>query len=159
MLPPPFTSEIPLRRPLLFAGIFCFALCGSLQVRAGEAAGEDQIGEVIISASLPGEIALVDRLAAEFFENELRRAQTSNIEAETAAIYRSLGPAARTNFREERRNRWITLNAAARHDLRNAKVPQFENLAEEQKRPFRQTAIRKLGAPARLFARPSGAEI
>ena len=92
------------------------------------------------------EMVMIDRLAAEFYENSLRRAQTLRIEQNTADTYRTLSQSERQEFRSQRRRVWQTLNASQKQALRNVKTPMFLNLTETQKRPFRATALRELTA-------------
>lgn len=90
------------------------------------------------------EKAIIDRLAADFFEESLRGAQASAIERRTAEIYAKSPPAERSRFRAERRAEWEAMDPAARASLHDAKRPLFRNLTEEQKAPFRRHALDQL---------------
>lgn len=90
------------------------------------------------------EKAIVDRLAADFYEASLRQAQADAIERRTAEIYAESAPAERARFRAERRAEWRAMDAPARASLHGAKRPLFLNLTEEQKAPFRRHALNQL---------------
>ena len=104
---------------------------------------------LVLSAPLfparAGNDPLIDRVAADFYKKDLRASQSRNIEAATADIYIGLDAEARARFRDERRARWREMGDDARSVLRAAKTPQFENLTESQKAPFRRAAAAKLG--------------
>lgn len=87
---------------------------------------------------------LADRIAADFFENELRLSQSRRIEAQTAEQYRALAPMEKKAFREERRRLWRAFSHEQQLALRNVKRPAYQNLSEEQKATFRQTAAANL---------------
>ena len=91
---------------------------------------------------------MVDRVAADFYEANLRLAQSRQIEAATASIYTKQDAQARAEFRNQRRNVWDKMKAEKRQTLRNVKLPTYANLTEAQKAPFRQIALEQL-APAR----------
>ena len=99
-----------------------------------------------------------DRMAASFFEDDLRLSQSRRIEAGTAEIYRALPPEKRSKFREERRREWRRLKEEQRRALRGVKRPAYENLAEAQKTPFREAAMKRLGASAPVPAALIGAD-
>lgn len=90
------------------------------------------------------EKAIVDRLAADFYEQSLRYAQAGAIEQHTAEIYTEATPAERARFRAERRAEWHAMDKQARASLHDAKRPLFRNLTEEQKAPFRRHAFDRL---------------
>ncbi len=96
-----------------------------------------------------GEMRLADRIAADFFENDLRLSQTRRIEAETARYYRSLSPEDREAFRAARRRFYRSMTPDQRLVLRNVKTPAFNNLAEHQKERFRRTALSALSPSPR----------
>ena len=89
-----------------------------------------------------------DRMAASFFEDDLRLSQSRRIEAGTAEIYRALSSEERSEFREARRSEWRRFSEEQRRALRGVKRPVYENLAETQKDPFREAAMKRLGATA-----------
>lgn len=101
------------------------------------------------AAAGAGKDAFVDRVAADFYENSLRKAQSRNIEAVTAELYRNLDADGRAAFRKNRRRQWRQMKEETRHSLRGAKGPQYENLTEGQKTPFRRVAAGKLGLDKR----------
>lgn len=139
-----------LRRPFLFGVIFSFVFFGSLHAEAGDAASAPAriyaAADLTWQALADDEKAIIDRMAADFFEASLRLSQSRLIEAHTGKIYRSLTPADRAYFREERRRAWKKMTAAQRLALRGVKRPKFSNLAEPQKQPFRRYALDILGA-------------
>jgi len=92
------------------------------------------------------EQTIVDRLAADFYEATLRHAQSSAIEERTAAIFAAGDDAARAQFIKQRRAQWRAMNEERRLALRNVKAPKFDNLAEQQKQPFRRHALDTLDA-------------
>lgn len=79
-------------------------------------------------------------MAADFYENALRQAQSRNIEAATAEIYCSLDAGRRAVCREEQRRRWREMDEPARRSLHSVKSPRYESLTEDQKAPFRRAA-------------------
>ncbi len=89
--------------------------------------------------------AFIDLLAAEFFEDKLRLAQSRRVEAETARQYLALSQAERKAFREARKRAWSHMSVQEKSVLRGAKHPRFANLTEAQKQPFRQIALQDLG--------------
>lgn len=116
-----------MRRTLLLYGLFCLAACGPQGARAGED-------------------LIVERMAADFYENNLRLSQSRNIEAATAQIYRGLEAAKQADFRRQRRRQWRAMDEDARRSLRGVETPRYENLTEAQKAPFRRAAAGRLGA-------------
>lgn len=96
------------------------------------------------------EKALIDLLAADFYEDSLRQSQSGAIEKRTSEIYQSATPAERSAFRDERRANWEDMTQSDRVSLRDAKYPTFKNLTETQKLPFRSIALDKLGAAGAL---------
>ena len=119
---------------------FSFALFGSLKANA---AGPEPPSRADVSWHVLAdyERAIIDKMAADFFEKSLRLAQSRRIEAETPAIYRGLSASAKTEFREFRRQQWRAMTDERQQALRNVKWPAFENLSEDQKLPFRQNAV------------------
>jgi hypothetical protein len=91
------------------------------------------------------EKAIVDLLAADFYEESLRLSQARAIEARTGELYQRATPADRAAFRETRRASWNEMSENARAALRDQKRPAFANLTDEQKAPFRTIALDKLG--------------
>lgn len=114
----------------------------SLAPPADAQTGVDMRWEVLSKS----ERAIIDRLAAQFYEESLRYAQSSQIEAHTSELYVHATPAERARFREQRRSSWNEMNESQRHALRGVKRPTFRNLTESQKAPFRRYAIDQLDA-------------
>lgn len=152
-------------RKSLFFGALALGLGGALsaaistpamaqRVLAPENAAIDRSGLPTLEA---GEMRLADRLAADFFENDLRLSQSRRIEAETANQYLSLSPDEREVFREERRRFLRSLSHEQRLMLRNVKTPAYNNLSEEQKERFRRDALSRL-APSSQSGPRSGAD-
>ncbi|GJL92943.1 hypothetical protein [Hyphococcus sp.] len=110
-------------------------------------------------ASLPQTDGLLDVLAAEFFESQLRLAQSRQIEAETAKRYLAMDAAGRAQYRAERKKLWREMNADQRAALRGVKRPSFANLDNAQKQTFRRIASQTLGAASASGARPTRGEI
>lgn len=96
------------------------------------------------------EKSLIDRIAADFYEESLRRAQAEAIESHTAQLYARAEPASRASFIEERRAAWEAMNEDQRASLHGAKRPLYRNLTEEQKAPFRRHALDQLGGAGAL---------
>ena len=121
---------------------FSVALFGSLRAAAQDrgAPPTDVSWQVLEDY----ERAIIDKMAADFFEKSLRLAQSRRIEAETTVSYLALSEREKYEFREYRRRQWRAMSEEKRHLLRNVKRPAFDNLAEEQKTPFRQNAVRVL---------------
>lgn len=94
----------------------------------------------------PSERVIIDRVAADFYEDSLRSAQSANIEATTSRLYQGSPPSERDRFREQRRADWRAMAPAERDALRGVTRPAFRNLAETQKAPFRSYAIDQLTA-------------
>ena len=100
-------------------------------------------------------MAIVDLMAADFYENTLRRAQSFKIEAQTSLNYRNLPENERQLFRSNRREIWRALTDDQRQTLRGVKHPQYINLSEPQKDPFRKIALDQLlGADEPQTAQP-----
>ena len=93
------------------------------------------------SPAAASEMAIIDLIAADFYENALRLAQTFKIEAQTAVDYRYLPEDQRQLFRSKRRDIWRALSDEQRQTLRGVKRPQFLNLSENQKDAFRKIAV------------------
>ena len=89
-------------------------------------------------------MAIVDLMAADFYENSLRRAQSFKIEAQTALDYQKLTENERQLFRSKRREIWQALTDEQRQSLRGVKHPHYINLSEAQKDPFRKIALDRL---------------
>lgn len=103
------------------------------------------------AASLPaGAPDFIDLVAADFYETDLRLAQSRRIEAETAQRYLSLSEPERARFRAERRRLWREMSEEDRARLRGAKTPRFVNLDEAQKETFRRIAAEELGGGANV---------
>jgi len=129
------------RRPLLFGVFFGLAAFGSLSPSAhGQTI--DMRWEVLAA----DEKALIDRLAADFYEESLRQSQAAAIESHTSELYQRATPVERARFREERRAAWEEMAPTERQKLRDAKRPTYRNLTEAQKAPFRAIALDNLGA-------------
>lgn len=135
-----------LRRPFLFGLVFSLSFFGSFQANAA-----DWRLEARWRALSEDGRAVVDRLAADFYEEELRLSQSRNIEATTAEIYAGLTDKEKAAFREERRTAWQAMTEEQQRALRNTELPAYANLTEEQKAPFRQIALDRI-APAPLNA-------
>ena len=134
-------------KSFLFSAVFGFTLFGSFGVTAHAQSN------VSATASDSGGQFMVDRVAADFFENSMRQSQSKRVQAETAAIYQNMGEAERAAFRERRRAMWQAMSEAEKMSLRDAKTPRYLNLTEEQKRPFRDIAQSQLtggGAPRQV---------
>lgn len=129
--------RVNVRRPLIFGIIFGLALFGSSAPRAQQT---DLRWEVMAD----GEKAIVDRLAADFYEQSLRQSQADAIERHTAEIYAEASPGERARFRARRRAQWEAMDEAERASLHSVERPLFRNLTEEQKTPFRQYALDRL---------------
>ena len=146
-----------MRKHLFFGAMAAAALTApaiAQEARAPENASIERRGLPTLEA---GEMRLADRLAADFFEKDLRLSQSRRIEAETANSYRSLSPREQEDFREERRRFLRSLSHEQRLALRNVKRPAYNNLSEDQKERFRRAALSAL-APASGAASGSGAE-
>jgi len=125
------------RRPLTFGVVFGLAMFASLGPRAQPA---DLRWEIMAS----DEKLIVDRLAADFYEESLRQTQVDAIESHTSEIYAGETPMGRARFRAERRAEWEAMNEAERASLHGMKRPLFRNLTQEQKAPFRRHALDRL---------------
>ena len=137
-----------LRRPLTFGVFFGLATFLSVNVEVGaqEPASLVAVDDLHWNVLADDEKQIIERMAAAFYEETLRHAQSSAIEAQTASIYASGDEEARARFVKDRRTRWRQMNEAERQALRNAKTPQYGNLTEGQKAPFRRHALDQLGA-------------
>ena len=135
------------------------AACAALAASPASAqATYDEAPILVWSAFAPAEQALIDVMAQSFFENDLRGAQARRIENLTANIYRALPPDQQKQFRSARRAAYYEFSATERLKLRDAKTPQFDNLTDAQKLPFRRAALTLLGFPPPISEKP-GAEI
>lgn len=136
-----------LRISFLFMA-FALAFGGAFEAQAG--GRPDAPKPEALPASIPEAGAVfVDLLAADFYETDLRLAQSRRIEAETARRYLALDEAGRARFRAERRRLWQEMSETERDALRGAKRPRFANLDESQKQTFRKIAAEELGARPR----------
>lgn len=134
-----------MRRPLISSFSFAFAFFGSLNAEAADPAAYAAPDKALAA----DELALVDRLAADFFEGSLRYAQSSRIEAQTATLYRLLSPGEKADFRGYRRLIWRALSEPEKRAFRGGvKRPLYAHLTEEQKSPFRRIAYQQLIGPA-----------
>jgi hypothetical protein len=115
---------------------------------------EAQASGVTQASAADGAEIFVDLVAADFFESDLRLAQSRRIEADTAHRYLELDETARARFRSERKQLWRKMSETERQALRGAKRPLFDNLDETQKETFRQIAAQELGgAPGSIRGR------
>jgi hypothetical protein len=131
-----------LRRPGLFSFAFLAATLLSVSPRAQEAGVQD-VRYVVLGDD---DKHVIDRIAADFYEHDLRPSQNGQIEAATAAAYIALSPEERVRFREERRALWRDMPAGTQMALRDCKKPRYGNLTEAQKAPFRRHALNRLSA-------------
>lgn len=136
-----------MRRPLTFGVIFGMATFLSFAPDA-----HAQTADMRWEALSESERGLIDRLAADFYEDGLRQAQSDAIETRTNEIYREAQPADRARYREDRRSDWEAMSDAQRGSLRGVKRPVYRNLTEEQKAPFRRGALDRLGGAGALDA-------
>jgi hypothetical protein len=111
-----------------------------------------QIVDMRYEVLAPDEKAIVDRMAAEFFEDELRPSQSYAIERKTAELYVGAAPAERARILQERRRAWDEMSGEQREALKHAARPSFSNLAEEQKTPYRSIALDRLEAEGAIDA-------
>lgn len=130
------------RRPGLFSLVFLAALFLSAGPRAQGMFAQDVRYDVLAG----DERAIIDRIAADFYEQDLRRAQSDAIEAATVAAYVAGSSEERARFREDRRAQWRSMTDEARQSLRAAANPRYDNLTEAQKAPFRRHALNRLAA-------------
>jgi len=130
------------RRPATFW--ITFALATMLTI-APEARAQG-VAEIRYEAFAEDEKAIVDRIAADFYEEDLRPSQSEAIERRTSEIYLEAGAEERERMREERRAEWTAMSEAARASLMEAKSPLYGNLTDAQKAPFRRHAIDRLTA-------------
>lgn len=148
-------------RKSLFFGALALALGGALSAPAAAQRALAPENAAIDRSGLPtleaGEMRLADRLAADFFENDLRLSQSRRIEAETVNEYLSLSLDARETFRDERRRFLRSLSHEQRLALRNVKTPAYNNLSEDQKERFRRDALSRLAPSPQSGASQSGA--
>ncbi|MFC2953524.1 hypothetical protein ACFOOP_16420 [Marinicaulis aureus] len=131
-------------------------LCLSLQAQAGgpHRAAPSVSSVRPLSVSAAGTDIFIDLVAADFFESDLRLAQSRQIEAATARRYLALDGTGRAVFREKRRQLWKQMSEQEKAALRGAKRPRFANLDETQKQTFRRIASEELGAGAEQIAHP-----
>jgi len=131
-------------------------LCFSLQAQAGGAHNSAPSASSVrpLSVSASGTDIFTDLVAADFFESDLRLAQSRQIEAATARRYLALDETDRAVFREKRRQLWKQMSEQEKAALRGAKRPRFANLDETQKQTFRRIASEELGAGAEQITHP-----
>lgn len=141
-----------MRRPVLFGVIFSLVLFGSLRANAGEPGENAAPVDISWQVLADYEKAIIDRMAADFFEKSLRLSQSRQIEAATPAIYRSMPPQEQARFRAERRLLWRNMADRQHQALRGVTRPEFDNLAEIQKLPFRRNAVSVLSASGAINA-------
>lgn len=127
-------------------------LFGSLRAKAGEPGESAAPFDISWHVLADYEKAIIDQMAADFFEKSMRLSQTRRIEATTPAIYLSLAPHDQAQFRAERRRAWGNMSDRQRQALRGVTRPDFDNLAEIQKLPFRQNAVKLLNASGAINA-------
>ncbi len=132
-------------RQFLFLAMLVLTLSVGARAGAQEALSG---GTGIRPASAAQKDIFVDLVAADFFETDLRLAQSRQIEAATAARYLALDEAGRAQFRAERRQAWRRMSDQEKAALRGVKRPRFDNLDETQKQTFRRIASEELGAAA-----------
>ena len=106
------------------------------------------LADVRYEVLAPDEKAIIDHVAAEFFENELSPVQARTIEARTSEAYISADPERRAMMRGQRRAEWRAMNEGRRNALMDAKQPLYDNLNEDQRVPFRRHALNRLSAAA-----------
>lgn len=152
MVPPSRPRGSQLRRPLVFGVVFGLTtfLSVNVSVQAEDRSSVMRGYDVRWEALAPDEKAMVDRMAADFYQDTLRHAQASAIEENTLRSYLALDPVERAEFRSERRKQWREMSEEQRQALRNSETPNFYNLTEEQKRPFRSHALDMLGGQGAL---------
>ena len=138
-------SGVYVYKPLTFGLAFGLAMFASIGPRAQTA---DLRWEVLAD----DEKQIIDRVAADFYEESLRQSQAEAIESHTSEIYASGSDEQRDEFRNERRSEWQAMTPVERASLREAKRPLFRNLTEEQKAPFRRHALDRLGGVGALDA-------
>ena len=136
-----------MRRPILFSVVFGATIFLSVNVQVHAESPLSVTGpDLRWNVLSDDEKALIDRIAADFYEATLRPSQSQTIEDGTALAYIQGDKAARTAFIKERRAQWRRLNADERRALRNTKTPNYDNLTDAQKMPFRRHALDKLKA-------------
>lgn len=135
-----------MHRPGLFSFVFLAATFLTVSPRAQTVSVQDMRYEVLGA----DERRIVDRIAADFYEEDLSRTQSAVIEAATTATYLAGSEDERAEFREERRAAWRAMPASAQRSLRGAEHPRYDNLTEEQKAPFRRHALNRLSAAGAL---------
>ncbi len=118
-------------------------------------AGQTVVAPMAISRQAINQEALVDRMAADFYENALRHSQALRVQKATAQTYLAMGEEDRAQFREQRRAAWRMMSQGQRQSLRNTKTPRYLLLSEEQKQPFRDIALDRLTASGARAIDPS----
>lgn len=137
-----------MRKSFLLSAILFIPLNGAVSAVAEEidTRAVSPRGDVATSSvSYDAGTVFIDLMAADFFEKELRLAQSLKIEAATARRYLSLNETDRARFREDRKRIWRSLSDSERAALRGAKRPLFSNLDDRQKQTFRRIAAQELG--------------
>jgi hypothetical protein len=144
------------RRPATFGAAFLAALFLTVSPRAEPLGPHDgaapRAQDVRFEVLAPEEKAIIDRIAADFFEKDLRPAQTRAIEDATAARYRRASSKERAAIRAERRAAWRAMPEARRAALMNAAEPRYDNLSPDQRAPFRRHAINRLSGAGAIDA-------
>lgn len=137
-------------RPAIFGAAFFGALFLTVSPRAepmprpsGDAPAAQDVRYEVLA---PEEKAIIDEIAADFFEKDLLPEQSRIIEAATAARYQRASTGERSAIRAQRRAEWASLSEKKRRALMNAAEPRYDNLSDDQKAPFRRHAINRLGA-------------
>lgn len=151
-----------MRTPFLISLASALVICAPISAAAqGSGFGSAAAAQRWESLD-PSEQAMVDRMAASFYESDLRLAQSRQIEASTSSIYTGMSEEERAEFRDARRSEWRSMRSEERAALRNVKLPAYSNLTDAQKAPFRRIAIDRLApttssqAPEQLSEDPGG---
>lgn len=118
-------------------GLAFASICASAAPAFAQSASDDPRW----AALSPSERLIVDRVAADFYEDSLRATQSAAIEAETSDIYRNANADEQARFRDERRAQYRDMTPAEQAALKGVTRPAYRNLAEGQKAPFRAHAI------------------
>ncbi len=143
-----------MRRIFLLSVVSSLAVLGSANAQVSDPhmsgalapAGQTVVEPTAVSRQAINHEALVDRMAADFYENALRHSQALRVQKATTQAYLAMGEADRAQFREQRRAAWRIMSEDQRRSLRNTKTPRYLLLTEEQKQPFRDIALDQLTA-------------
>ncbi len=147
-----------MRSVFLLSVVSSLAMFGSAQAQISESlppAGQTVVEPTAISRQALNREALVDRMAADFYENALRHSQALRVQKATAQTYLAMGEEERAQFREQRRAAWRMMSQGQRQSLRNTKTPRYLLLTEAQKQPFRNIARDQLTASGSRAIDPS----